>query len=123
MAETLQRAVAIVGVGAVLPDAPDASTFWNNLESGRNSISDVQPDRWDPALYYDPDPKTPDRSYSKIGGWVRQWEWEPLKWRLPIPPRVSEFMDRAQIWAIVGAREALADYGFPRRPWTARGRR
>ena len=80
MAETLQRAVAIVGVGAVLPDAPDASTFWNNLESGRNSISDVQPDRWDPALYYDPDPKTPDRSYSKIGGWVRDWGWAPLEW-------------------------------------------
>jgi len=116
MAETLQRAVAIVGVGAVLPDAPDASTFWNNLESGRNSISDVQPDRWDPALYYDPDPKTPDRSYSKIGGWVREWTWDPLQWRMPIPPRVAEAMDRAQKWAIIGAREALADYGYPERP-------
>ena len=73
MAETLKKAVAIVGVGAVLPDAPDASTFWKNLESGRYSISDVQPDRWDPALYYDSDPKAPDRSYSKIGGWVREW--------------------------------------------------
>ncbi len=51
--------IAIVGVGAILPDAPDVAAFWANLEHGRYSISDVQPDRWDPALYYDADPKAP----------------------------------------------------------------
>jgi len=109
------RAVAIVGVGAVLPDAPDATSFWDNVKSGRYSVSEVPPERWDPELYYDPDPKAPAKSYTKIGGWVREWRWEPLKWRLPIPPRVGEAMDRVQQWAIVGAREALADYGFPER--------
>ena len=48
-----KRAVAIVGVGAVMPDAPDAPTFWNNVKSGRYSISDVSADRWDPVLYYE----------------------------------------------------------------------
>ena len=64
-------AIAIVGVGAVLPDALDVPAFWENLKTGRYSISEVTPDRWDPAKYYDPDPKAPDKSYSKIGGWVR----------------------------------------------------
>ncbi len=115
MTDTAHRAVAIVGVGAVLPDAPDAPTFWNNLTSGRYSITDVRPERWDPDLYFDPDPKAPDKSYSKIGGWCHDWNWEPMKWRLPIPPKVADQMDRTQKWAIIAAREALNDYGYPDR--------
>ncbi|HYD54414.1 MAG TPA: beta-ketoacyl synthase N-terminal-like domain-containing protein, partial [Gemmatimonadaceae bacterium] len=116
MTDIGQRAIAIVGVGAVLPDAPDAPSFWANLIAGRDSIAETPPDRWDPALYYDPDPKAPDKSYSKIGGWVREWNWEPLKWKLPIPPAVSAQMDRGQQWAIAAAREALTDFGWPKRP-------
>ena len=71
MEDTAHRAIAIVGVGAILPDAPNAPAFWENLKRGRYSISEVTPDRWDPALYYDADPKAPDKSYSKIGGFVR----------------------------------------------------
>jgi acyl transferase domain-containing protein len=110
------KAIAIVGVGGVLPDAPDAATFWRNVREGRYSIGDVPVERWDPAVYYDPDPKAPEKSYSKIGGWVRSWEWDPLKWKLPIPPRVSDAMDVGQKWAIIAARETLADYGWPERP-------
>ncbi|MDM7995676.1 MAG: SDR family NAD(P)-dependent oxidoreductase [Acidobacteriota bacterium] len=111
-----ERAVAIVGVGAIMPDAPNAPKFWQNIREGRYSITDVDPERWDPKLYYDPDPKAPDKSYTKIGGWVRDWEWDPLKWKLPIPPRVGQSMDLTQKWAVVTAREALADYGYPSRP-------
>ncbi len=119
MRDTARKAVAVVGVGAVLPDAPDAPSFWRNIKNGRYSITDVRPDRWDPAIYFDPDPKAPDKSYSKIGGWVREWEWDPLKWRLPIPPRVSASMDLTQKWAVIVAREALNDYGYPSRPLDA----
>ncbi|MCP3956867.1 MAG: SDR family NAD(P)-dependent oxidoreductase [bacterium] len=115
MTETAQKAVAIVGVGAVLPDAADAQAFWKNVKGGRYSIGDVPTGRWDPDLYYDPDPKAPAKTYSKIGGWVREWPWKPLEWRLPIPPRVGESLDRTQKWAIVATREALTDYGYPER--------
>jgi acyl transferase domain-containing protein/acyl carrier protein len=103
--------VAIIGVGAILPDAPDAPSFWRNVAGGRYSITEVEPERWDPALYYDPDPKAPDKTYSKIGGWVRDYAWEPLAWKLPIPPKVSDAMDDAQKWAVACTREVLADYG------------
>ena len=109
-------AVAIVGVGAILPDAPDAGTFWSNLTEGHYSIRDVDPARWDPGLYWDADPQAPDKTYSKLGGWVREWEWDPLGWHLPIPPRVSEAMDDGQKWAIACTRMALMDYGWPQRP-------
>ena len=62
MAEIASRAAAIVGVGAVLPDAPDAGAYWANLTEGRYSISDVPAERWDADLYYDADPRTPDKT-------------------------------------------------------------
>ncbi len=116
MENTAARAMAIVGVGAVLPDAPNATAFWENVKKGRDSITEVTPDRWDPALYYEPDRSVPDKTYSKIGGWVREHVWDPMKWHLPIPPRVAEAMDDTQKWAIACTREALEDYGFPKRP-------
>ena len=100
MPDSLDKAVAIVGVGAILPDAPDAATFWRNMTTGRYSISEVDPDRWDPALYYDPDPQAPEKTYSKLGGWVRDWDWNPLGWKLPIPPKVGEAMDDCHKWAV-----------------------
>ena len=116
MENTAYRAIAIVGAGAVLPDAPNVPAFWNNVKSGRYSITEVNPDRWDPALYYDPDPSAPDKTYSKIGGWVREHSWDPIKWHMAIPPRVADAMDDAQKWSISSTREALADYGYPARP-------
>ena len=113
MEDTAYRAVAIVGTGAVLPDAPNVAAFWQNVKSGRYSISEVSPDRWDPARYYDADHNAPDKTYSKIGGWVREYEWDPMKWRMAVPPRVVDAMDDAQKWAIACTREALDDYGYP----------
>ena len=57
MEDTAYRAIAIVGAGAIMPDAPNVAAFWNNMKTGRNCISEVTPDRWDPALYYDSDPQ------------------------------------------------------------------
>src|SRR3954453_19585492 len=95
-----------------MPAAPNAGAFWQNLRAGRYSISDVDPSRWDPALYFDPERST-ERTYSKIGGWVRDWDWNPLGWKLPIPPKVSDAMDDAQKWAVACTRMALEDYGKP----------
>src|SRR4249919_1256216 len=116
MGEGMARdAVAVVGLGAILPDAPDVAAFWTNVTEGRYSISEVPADRWDPCAYYDQDPAVPDKTYSKIGGWVQEWEWDPLAWHLPIPPTVGAEMDDGQKWAIACTRAALADYGHPAR--------
>ncbi len=105
--------IAVVGIAAIMPDAPDAATFWQNIRDGRYSISDVRPDRWDPELYYDPDPAAPDKTYSRIGGWVREHPWEPRSWKLPMPPKVAEQLDIGQQWAVSAARSALVDAGWP----------
>ena len=116
MEDTAYRALAIVGAGAILPDAPNVAAFWQNVKTGRYSITEVTPDRWDPARYYDADPAAPDKTYSKIGGWVRAYEWDPVKWRMAVPPKVVDAMDEAQKWAIACTRQALEDYGYPKRP-------
>ncbi len=119
MESTSHRAIAIVGAGAILPDAPNVAAFWENIKNSRYSVTEVEPARWDPALYYDPDHNAPDKTYSKIGGWVRDFVWDPMKWRLGVPPRVVDAMDGAQKWAIACTREALEDYGYPKRPLEA----
>ena len=63
-----------------------------------------------PHTHYDPDPKTPDKSYSRIGGFVTGFKFEPIKYR--IPPSVGEKMDRTQQMAITAVAEALADAGL-----------
>ena len=114
MNDRRERAVAIVGLGAILPDAPTAAAFWQNVCSKRYSITEVPPGRWSVADYYDPDPAAPDKTYSKIGGWVRgfTFDWK----RFHIPPRVTAAMDEGQQWAVTIAADALADYGYPSRP-------
>src|SRR5215475_91588 len=108
-----RQPIAIVGMGAIMPDAPTAPAFWANITGGRYSIADVPKDRWDAGLYDDPDPRAPDKTYSRIGGWVREFPWDPIGWRMPLPPKVSDQMDDAQKWAVAAAREALTDAGWP----------
>ncbi|MCB0022725.1 MAG: polyketide synthase, partial [Caldilinea sp.] len=108
------RAIAIVGVGAILPDALNAPAFWQNIVNKRYCISETPADRWSIADYYDPDPAAPDKTYSKIGGWVQGFQFDWKKYR--IPPRVAAAMDEGQQWAVTIADEALADYGYPNRP-------
>ncbi len=108
--------VAVVGLSAIMPDAPDGDAFWRNITSGRYSISQTPDDRWDRALYYDEDHSVPDKTYSTIGGWVREFDWSPVPWRLPVPPMVAAQMDEGQRWAISAARAALTDAGWPAWP-------
>ncbi len=109
------QAVAIVGVGAILPDAFSVPAFWDNLIQKKYSIQEVPPDRWNPALYYDPDPAAVDKTYSKIGAFVQGYQFDPMKLGFPIPPRVLAVMDDAQKWAIAAVKQVLDDYGYPAR--------
>ncbi len=109
------KAIAIVGLGSILPDAPDTQAFWENIQNGRSSIREVPGNRWKWEKYYDPDPASTDKTYSKIGGWVTQYDFEPMRWGIPIPPSVLTVMDEGQKWAIAAARQALQHYGYPQR--------
>ena len=103
---TSTQAIAIVGMGAILPDATDAATFWQNILERRYSIHEVTPARWNPALYFDSNPAAPDKTYTKIGGWVNNFHFDPFKLKLAIPPKLLTTMDEAQQWGLAAAHQA-----------------
>ncbi|MGZ4199239.1 MAG: type I polyketide synthase, partial [Thermoleophilia bacterium] len=113
MTELTSPPIAVVGISAIMPNAPTGPQFWSNIREGRYGITDVPPERWDPDLYYDPDPEAPGKTYSRIGGWVREFVWEPRAWRLPLPPTVAAQMDPGQQWSVSAAQAALVDAGWP----------
>ena len=102
--------VAVIGLGAVMPDANDFTSFWQNIRQGRNSIREVPPERWRIEDHYDPDRSAPDKSYCKIGAFVSGFEFNPLGYR--IPPRVAASMDEVQKWAVDAAHQALVHAGY-----------
>ena len=108
--DTHTTPVAVIGLGAVMPDANDLKAFWQNIRTGKSSIREVPPDRWRVDDFYDPDPKVPDKTYTKIGAWISGYEFDSLKYR--IPPKVAQAMDNVQKWAVDSARQALESAGY-----------
>ncbi|MDD4003671.1 MAG: SDR family NAD(P)-dependent oxidoreductase [Elusimicrobiaceae bacterium] len=115
MTKKLSEPIAIIGMGAIMPGALDKDTFWSNILNKKSSITEVPPDYWNPAIYYSPDHKATDRTYSKIGGFIRGFRFNAIKHR--IPPKIAEQMDGTQHLAIETAHMALADSGYDRKPF------
>ena len=72
--ESTVESVAIVGIGAIFPDAPDLDRFWDNIRSGRSATRRVLEGRWAvPAdAAYHPEPGRPDRVYSRHGCFIEE---------------------------------------------------
>ncbi|WP_406281968.1 beta-ketoacyl synthase N-terminal-like domain-containing protein [Embleya sp. NBC_00896] len=105
---------AIVGIGAVFPGAVDTAAFWRLIESGTDAITDVPPNRWDPALYYAPgtagEPARSDRFYCRRGGFVDELAtFDPV--RFGIMPAVVAGAEPDQLLALRTSAEAIADAG------------
>ncbi|MET9229244.1 beta-ketoacyl synthase N-terminal-like domain-containing protein [Lentzea sp. NPDC003310] len=102
--------IAIVGIGAVFPGAPDAAAFWRNIAGGVDAIGQIPPGRWDPATYYDRDSTTGDRFYCRKGGFVDDLaEFDPT--RFGIMPSTVDGAEPDQLLALATAAEAIADAG------------
>ncbi len=109
MAEPVE--VAIVGMAAVFPGAPDLATYWSNILAGVDAITDVPSSRWD-ASYYDPGAAATgrgDRLYCRRGGFVEQAMFDPT--RFGIMPLAVSGTEPDQLLALRAAADALADAG------------
>ncbi|MCG2725258.1 MAG: acyltransferase domain-containing protein, partial [Elusimicrobia bacterium] len=105
--------IAIVGIGIIAPDAANKNEFWENVKTGRNSISEVPKERWDPSLYYDSDRTALDKTYSKIGGFIKDFRFDPIKYR--IPPQSAKQISRLQKMTVEAARMAFEDSGYDKK--------
>ena len=102
--------IAIVGMSAMFPDAHNLSEYWQNIQSGRDSIKDIPLSHWKPQDYFDADPKSPDMTYAKSGGFLSEYNFDPLKFG--IPPQTIEATDTSQLLGMVAAHEAMLDAGY-----------
>ena len=59
MESTSYRAIAIVGAGAILPDAPNVPAFWENIKNGRYSVTEVDPEALGPGALLRLRPRRP----------------------------------------------------------------
>ena len=102
-------AVAIVGMGAIFPGAPDLATYWHNIEHGVDAITEVPPTRWEPC-FYDPSSTAPDRVYCNRGGFVDEFaSFDPTQFG--IMPITLEAAEPDQLLALRVAAEAIGDAG------------
>jgi acyl transferase domain-containing protein/NAD(P)-dependent dehydrogenase (short-subunit alcohol dehydrogenase family) len=109
-AATMHEPLAVIGLSCLFPQAADPSEFWSNLRRGVDAISEIPPTHWNPDAYYDPDPKTPDKTYARRGGFLAPVEFDPLEYG--IAPSNLEAIDTSQLLGLVAAKRALEDAGY-----------
>ena len=99
--------IAVVGLAALMPGARDTAEFWRNIVTGRDLITEVPPGRWPAEEFYDPDPSTPDTTYSRRGAFLPEIDFDPLAHGLP--PATLAAIDPAQLLGLTVADALLAD--------------
>jgi acyl transferase domain-containing protein/NAD(P)H-dependent flavin oxidoreductase YrpB (nitropropane dioxygenase family)/NAD(P)-dependent dehydrogenase (short-subunit alcohol dehydrogenase family) len=107
--------VAIIGMACFLPGANDLRSYWENVLGRVNAITEVPLDHWDWRLYYDANPKTRDKIYSKWGGFLADMPFDPLLFGMP--PNSLTSIEPVQLFALETVRRALADAGYADRPF------
>ena len=113
--QELFEPIAVIGLGALMPDAKDIDAFWQNITQGKVSIKDVKPERW-PGKVEDfwktggPGDVEEGFTYSKIGAFVEGFEFNWRRWRQP--PGTLGQIDPCQLWAVEVSAAALEQSGY-----------
>ncbi|MFF3619492.1 SDR family NAD(P)-dependent oxidoreductase [Streptomyces sp. NPDC002467] len=103
--------VAIVGMACAYPGAPDLAAYWAMVLAGTDAVTEVPAERWDPELYYDPDPaRAGERTPSRWGGFLGPVPFDALAHG--IPPASLTGIEPVQLLALEISARALADAGY-----------
>ncbi len=105
-----QSPIAIVGIACVFPKAGGLHDYWANVRNGVDAITEIPGAHWKTSEYYDADPKRPDMTYGRRGGFIDPIDFEPMAFG--IPPRDLEATDSTQLLGLHVARQALDDAGY-----------
>lgn len=102
--------IAIVGMSCLFPQSTDVDGFWQLICTGKDAITEVPETHWSPDDYFDPDPKRPDFTYCKRGGFLSPTSFDPTAFG--IPPNVLEATDTSQLLSLIVAKKLLQDSGY-----------
>jgi acyl transferase domain-containing protein/NADPH:quinone reductase-like Zn-dependent oxidoreductase/acyl carrier protein len=112
--------IAIIAVACRFPGAPDPEAYWELLSGGVDAIREVPNDRFDIDEYYDPDPDTPGKIYSRFGGFLDGIDGFDPEF-FGISPREAVWMDPQQRLMLETAWEGIERAGYS--PRALRGSR
>ncbi|WP_424097237.1 SDR family NAD(P)-dependent oxidoreductase [Moorena producens] len=104
--------IAIIGMGCRFPgEANTPEQFWHLLRNGVDAITEVPLDRWNIDEYYDPDPETPGKVYTRNAGFLHDIDkFEPGFFG--ISPREALSLDPQQRLLLEVSWEALEYAGI-----------
>ena len=111
--EIVPTDIAVIGMSCVFPDADDLDEFWANIVNGRDSITEVPAERWNPDIYFDPEGRAGHTTPSKWGGFLDPVHFDPASFG--IPPNSMASVEPVQLLSLEVARRALADAGYATR--------
>ncbi|MDP6540885.1 MAG: polyketide synthase, partial [Planctomycetota bacterium] len=101
--------IAIVGMSCLFPGADTVSRYWHNIVHKVDCITDAPPD-WQPELFFDPEGKDTDRSYTQKGGFLGDVSrFDPT--RYGVVPRSVDGAEPDHYLALRCAFEAFDDAG------------
>ena len=107
--------IAIVGMASFYPRSISVEEYWENILNKTYAVTEVPDTHWDWRLYYDPDPRAPDKSISKWGGFMGDVPFEPM--RYGITPKSVKSIEPLQLLLLEGVRHAINDAGYENRPF------
>jgi acyl transferase domain-containing protein len=107
--------IAVIGLGALMPDATDIEAFWQNVLDAKVSIRPLPDGRWPGPLNHfwkegGPGNHTEGYSYAKIGALVSEAEFDWRRWRQP--PGTLPQIDPCQLWAVSVSADAIEHAGY-----------
>ena len=89
------EAIAVIGMAGQFPQARNIDEFWRNLAEGRDCISEVPPERWDLATWFQAGEPVPGKTNSKWMGLLEDHDrFDPLFFN--ISPAEAKAMDPQQ---------------------------
>ena len=102
--------IAIVGISCLFPGASGLRDYWANVRDGFDAITEIPESHWKTSDFFDADPKAPDMTYGRRGGFIDPVDFDPMAFG--ISPRDLEATDTTQLLGMHVAREALRDAGY-----------
>jgi acyl transferase domain-containing protein/acyl carrier protein len=110
---SIREDIAIIGISGRYPEARNIRELWKNLRDGKDCIREIPAERWDYRDYFDANPGSPGKTYSKWGGFIEGVDrFEPLFFN--ISPREAELMDPQERLFLQCVYETLEDAGYAR---------
>ena len=110
-----ERALAIVGMGAIYPGARTIDHLWDVFREGRDQKSEVAPQRWGKNLAYEAASHELWKVPTATGGFINDYEYD---WkRHKVPPKQIASADPLQFMLLDAADQALKDSGYDAKPF------